>query len=853
MKTLTSIRILIFACFLILLGFVYLTTTKSKDNQVKLILEQHIEDLENSYNVSQSHFQLFSNSIYSLIINKPQILKLVYKAKHSSGKLEQAELRTRLQYIMEPYFMDLNKAGVNIILFSFENNKVFLRVHKPNKYDDDLSQIRYSFKYVNDTKNALHGFEQGKVSHAFRNVLPLHYKGEYLGSVDVSFSSEILQENTTSLHGIDTHFIVNKSIFTTKIWESKKQVKYSQSIEHQDFLFSSTLSHPSFDQHKIKLNRDLKDEINTNIKHTNAFSLYHKGENVVKIITFFPIKNIQDKKTVAYLVSYSDSPYIANLLNRYKSINIIFFIGLVILAFVIYYNIKQRYNLQEKVKEEVAKNRKQDKIQLEKFEIIQNKLNMSLMAFGDNVIASDSDTKGVITYVSVALCEISGYSNDELIGQPHSVLRHPDTEKKLFEGMWHDLKQEKIWRGEIKNLKKDGGFYWVRATISPKYNEHKELIGYSAIRHDITPEKVKEEFLANMSHELRTPLNSIIGFSGILQEKLQDGENKELSKLVEASSKHLLTLINDILDLSKMNSAEFTIEPHEFNAYSEINNFSKRFDGLSKKNLVCSSNVSENLNAIFLGDWLRLSQIVLNLISNSMKFTGIGGRVTFDSEYVKGSIIFKISDNGIGMSQETQDKIFKPFTQADGSTTRKYGGTGLGLSITQKLVEAMNGKMKLESELDVGTTFTITIPLKKISDDIDTKEIAEVVKKERITFNSHILVVEDNTMNQIVLRMHLKKFSVTCDIANDGLEAVDIYNPEIHKLILMDENMPNMNGIEAMKIIKEKYKGKLTPIIALTANTMVGDKERFLSQGMDGYLSKPIDIEELSQALEEFL
>jgi len=510
-------------------------------------------------------------------------------------------------------------------------------------------------------------------------------------------------------------------------------------------------------------------------------------------------------------------------------------------------------NLEHRVNTEVELSKAKDRHLLEEAQKAQKILDKSLKVFGDNVIALDSDANGIITYVSKALCEISGFSKDELIGKSHSILWHIDTPKKVFEEMISDLKKRKTWNGEIKNLKKDGGFYWVRATISPKYDEENLLIGYSSIRHDITPEKVKEEFLANMSHELRTPLNLIIGFSGILYKKLTIKENKELIKHVEDSSKHLLTLINDILDLSKMNSAEFKIQKYEFDAYLEITKFSKRFDGLSKKRIVCVTNISEDLKGFFLGDWLRISQIILNLISNSIKFTKEGGRIIFDVEYIDNSIVLRVADDGIGMNQQAQDKIFKPFTQADGSTTRIYGGTGLGLSITQKLVEAMDGKIELQSKEGVGTTFTVTIPLQKISNDVTVDKNVETLTQETDILNGHILVVEDNKTNQMLIKMLLEDFGVTCDMANDGLEAIDIYDPQIHKMVLMDENMPNMNGIEAMKIIKEKYKDEATPIIALTANSMAGDEERFLTEGMDGYLSKPIDDAKLYKILKSFI
>ena len=208
---------------------------------------------------------------------------------------------------------------------------------------------------------------------------------------------------------------------------------------------------------------------------------------------------------------------------------------------------------------------------------------------------------------------------------------------------------------------------------------------------------------------------------------------------------------------------------------------------------------------------------------------------------------------GVVQNKETQDKVFEPFTQADGSTTRKYGGTGLGLSITQDLVTLMNGKIKLESSEGVGTTFKVTLPLEKLHQELEDSQNQLSEENTEDNLSGHILIVEDNKTNQMLVKMLIEDFGLTCDIANDGLEAVAIYQPQKHQVVLMDENMPNMNGIEAMLSIKDKYKEKTTPIIALTANAMQGDRERFLNLGMDGYVSKPIKEKQLYEALKEFL
>jgi len=367
--------------------------------------------------------------------------------------------------------------------------------------------------------------------------------------------------------------------------------------------------------------------------------------------------------------------------------------------------------------------------------------------------------------------------------------------------------------------------------------------------------KIKSEFLANMSHELRTPLNAIIGFSGILNNKLKDKDDVELTQHINASSHSLLTIINDILDLSKIQDSKFTIEAYAFNAYDEILEHSQQFQGISTQKYIAFNNsISKELQATFFGDWHRISQIILNIISNALKFTPDYGKVNYTAEYKDGALILSVSDTGIGMSTAVQDKIFKPFVQADGSTTRRYGGTGLGLSITQSLVERMNGTIDLVSKEGEGTIFTVSIPLPRLEETLDKENKQHVDENdEEKSLKAHVLVAEDNKTNQLLTTMLLQEYGVTCDIANDGVEAVRMYNPDIHSLILMDENMPNMNGLEAMQVIKQKHSDRCGPIIALTANSMEGDRDRFINEGMDGYISKPIDEDKLYRTLKEFL
>ena len=361
--------------------------------------------------------------------------------------------------------------------------------------------------------------------------------------------------------------------------------------------------------------------------------------------------------------------------------------------------------------------------------------------------------------------------------------------------------------------------------------------------------KVKEEFLANMSHEIRTPLNAILGFVDIIKKQEKNAENKKYLEIISKSGQSLLTIINDILDFSKIESGKLKVEKVEFNPKEEIENIVSLFESKAKeKNITIDVNF-ENLKYNIISDPIRIKQVISNLISNAIKFTPKGKKIYLNVSYndKKEQLHCEVIDEGIGIESEKLSTIFEPFSQADTSTTRKYGGTGLGLTISKKLIRLLGGELSIESEKGKGSKFYFTIPAKK---SIKLTEKKEEIKKD-MKFEGRVLIVEDNEANQLFLKVILKNLGLSdIDIANDGLEAIEKVKTNQYDIILMDENMPNMNGLEATKKIKEM--GIKTPVVAVTANALSGDKERFLKV-MDEYLSKPIDKNELMKVLNKYL
>lgn len=487
-------------------------------------------------------------------------------------------------------------------------------------------------------------------------------------------------------------------------------------------------------------------------------------------------------------------------------------------------------------------------------------------ALDESNIISKTDPFGKITYVNKKFCDLSGYTEEELIGKTHNMVRHPDMPSEVFASMWKTIKSKKIFKVLIKNLNKDGSAYYADSTIIPILNVDNEIEEFIGVRYDVTElveskekavksKKAKDEFLANMSHELRTPLNSIIGFIKQADKKTEDEVVHNYLETSLNSSKQLLELINNILDISKIEDGKFSITKQPFllldNLKTALNVFKLDCDN---KNISYLYELPFEDNLTLDGDWQRIAQIITNLISNAIKFTDKGGTITVRGEYTDSTFICSVQDTGIGLDEESQKRVFKAFEQADTSITREYGGTGLGLSISLQLVNMMGGEITLDSAIGKGSTFTIKLPLERINDK-ETENTTDTMGSyslDREKLSGHILVAEDNKTNQMLVKIILGEFGLTCDIANDGLEAVDMYVDNKYDLVLMDENMPNMSGTEAMQTIRSTH-SDVVPIIVITANTMKGDSQKFIEDGMDGFVAKPIDEQLLYNELKKHL
>ena len=476
------------------------------EQRIKDALTYEINNLEVNYKVSTNGFKIISDNTFNSVINNSEILKLFYHAKHSKDELSRVMLRKTLYEKMKPHFEGLNESGVSILQFSFENNKSFLRVHKPTKFNDDLSNVRYSFVYTNSKQKMVRGFEQGKISHAFRNIYPLYYKDEFLGSVDISFSSEIVQDNMIMLHDTHTHFILNKNIFKANIWERQKKVKYIQSIENDNFLFAITKSHPlnAFTDMEINLNKNLKKEIADNLKHNNSFALQDGNA----IVAYLPVKNLKENKIVAYLVSYKYSEHINSIVKEYVLANIIVFIFLMIIAIVIYMNLNRRFTLEEEVNKK-TKDLKYLNENLEKevqkqnkaFETLFEKAPDGIMIFQSNEIVQCNEA-----VVKMMHCD----SKEDILYKHPSEFSpevQPDGFKSLdkIQIMIEVAITEGVHNFEWLHTRMDGEEFFADVTLTPISLADKDII--HVVLRDISYEKKVQKELLEQKKKLHYRAN----------------------------------------------------------------------------------------------------------------------------------------------------------------------------------------------------------------------------------------------------------------------------------------------------------------------------------------------------------
>jgi len=486
-----------------------------------------------------------------------------------------------------------------------------------------------------------------------------------------------------------------------------------------------------------------------------------------------------------------------------------------------------------------------------------------------------TDLNSVIEYVNPHFYRITGYSPAEVIGRKPNFLCSGLTAPSTYADLWATLHKGLTWEGEFINKHRNGDICYQRAVVAPIRNAQGEATHYLAVELDVTEQHrqsvlleaahqaaeaanvAKSNFLANMSHEIRTPMNGIIGMSELLLDSVLGAEQRDHAQTIGNSARSLLRIINDLLDLSKIEAGQWHLEQLPFSPAEVARDVVNLLTPVVQdKPFAFTHDLSEVEQVSVLGDANRLRQILLNLLDNAIKFTE-QGRVHLAMRCTPGKgqamvLRCEVSDTGIGMSPQVLNQLFKPFYQGDASMSRRFGGTGLGLSICRRMAELMGGSLHAESQAGEGSRFILTLFLPRAPEHATVAPAPEPSTPAFSFSGLRVLLVEDNLVNQKVAQALLKRMGCVVTSALNGQEALSALQEQPVDLVFMDCQMPLMDGLEATRRIREGQAGehlRQVPIVAMTAHAMQGDREKCLMAGMNEYLTKPVRMSELHWCL----
>ena len=824
-KRIITTLIIIFLSLSIILYFLFEVKLNSDIKYYKNSLKQRVIQ---EYNLLYRQNKKFANHIFIKHINTPKIIELFKNKKRE-------ELFNAIKDDFE-YF--ISEFHIKQIHFHLKDSTSFLRVHLPHKFGDSLLDVRPSVKFVNNYQQEFDVFEGGKSFNGFRYIYPMYDSNKnYIGSVGINFTAHTFIENFSSMFDERVNLLINTEILNTKLFKDK-QLNFIKSPVPK-FSFDKYVISKIENRFRYKKQKKTKleyKEVSQNILKGKPFIMHFKGAEELNI--FIPMVNKISNEVEGSINIIHNDKYIREKTDEFKLLIIIIILILALIMGIIYKEIMSKHILNKSLQK--------------KRKVLNSQNSIIIITNGREILESNE-----------ALLNFFGYQDLDTFKKNHSCIcdffekdkGKNYIQKKMNNKNWYHYILENYNKdNRVMMIDRDGKKHIFKIETQEYDSQYNykiftfiditqiENLNYSLIQKVAEAEeltKLKSEFLANMSHEIRTPMNGIIGMSHLALMTKLDAKQQNYIQKIDDSAKSLLGIINDILDFSKIEAGKLTIEKADFDLFETVD---RVIDLISfkahDKNLELIVSYDIDVGNRFCGDSLRISQILTNLLGNAVKFTDSGDIGVYISKTDNNIVRFEIKDTGIGLSLEEQDRLFKSFSQADGSITRKYGGTGLGLTISKQLTELMDGKIWVESKLGVGSSFIFEIEL----------EDKNLLQEEFTRFkNKKILIVDDNKSWHEILTNSLEEFDIDVDCVLSGEEAIKtlIHCNGQYDLILMDWNMPYLNGIDTTQRIHqlcdERNRKHLMTIVMVSSFRQESIVKSAKEVGIDIFLQKPIN------------
>ena len=856
---------------------------------------QHLMALNVAYNATLETYRLEVSTRYKLEILRPAVLDIMEEAL-ASPEDAMPPIRGRLYRMLRPVHDDLKSNGLVQFQFHLADDRVLLRLHTPTQSGDALFTRRPLLRLANEKREAVSGFEIGRYLPSFRYIFPMGRNEDHYGSVEISLPFDQIQEKVSKLlPASEFGLLLNRSVIESNI-DTTQQEKFSESRINSGFLIEHpTLSLVSKNYVSSKTIADLEPILKSDpyvgrrMAEGIAFTVPVLHDEKGYMITFMPISGIEGRN-FAYIVRFTPADSLIAARNAMWFQTGAALLLVLALAFSIHHLRRQQRLLREdiarrkavEVELEAHRHRLEDMVQERSanLTLANEQLTKTLFAMervGIGITWANIDT-GRFEYANRFMAEFLGYTDEELLQLGVADI-NPAYPANTFSSIVKTIREHGHIKFETLHRKKNGVMAPVEMTVFYHEGSPASPPMLIAFMVDIAERKLHEEalleakrvaeaatmaksaFLANTSHEIRTPLNAITGMAHLIRRSgLEPKQAERLDKL-EAASEHLLSVINAILDLSKIEAGKFMLEEVPVRIDRLLENVVTILrERAVAKHLVVRTEVSQ-VSSRLVGDTTRLQQALINYLGNAIKFTEVGSitiRVFQVEETAEDALIrFEVQDTGIGIDQKTIARLFTAFEQADNSTTRQYGGTGLGLAITRKIANLMRGEAGAESVQGQGSTFWFTARLKKgetdtaCSDGMSQESAESLIKKHFL--NTRVLLADDEPVNREITQLLLEEIGLLADEAEDGRQAVFLATHNDYALILMDMQMPVLDGLDATLEIRQLEKHRTTPVLAMTANAFVEDKERCIKAGMNDFITKPVDPEHFFELLLKWL